>query len=128
MSDYLRFITLYKFGGIYFDLDFIVIKNGDKLPPNFAPEESTEIEFINASVLGFESKDVGHRMAEMVLRFVLNRFVHIEISIKFVFMFVFLWSVESVSSITIHNRGKTMGRELFGVQPKGYAKEIKRWI
>lgn len=34
-----RLITLYKYGGVYFDLDFIIIQNLDYLPPNFAPQE-----------------------------------------------------------------------------------------
>lgn len=69
LSDYLRLITLYKFGGIYFDMDFIVLQNFDNLPPNFAPQEKFDMEYINNSVLGFESKNVGHQIVEMILRF-----------------------------------------------------------
>lgn len=70
LSDYLRLIALFKFGGIYQDLDFVNIKSFDSLPPNFAPQETPSCEYINNSVLGFESNDVGHTIVEMILRFV----------------------------------------------------------
>lgn len=81
LSDYLRFMVLFKFGGVYFDTDFIIIKSLDKLPRNFAPQERTDLEYINSSVLGLEGKNVGHKIAEMMLRFVdflrnANQFSH----------------------------------------------------
>lgn len=71
MSYYIRLVIIYKFGGAYFDLDLIVVKSLDDLPPNFAPQEQrADKEYrINNSVLGFESTDVGHQIAEMILRF-----------------------------------------------------------
>ncbi|XP_031627248.1 lactosylceramide 4-alpha-galactosyltransferase-like [Contarinia nasturtii] len=66
MSDYIRFLTLYKFGGIYFDMDFIMIKSVDELPPNFMPLEKSDK--INASVLGFASNGTGHNIMDMILR------------------------------------------------------------
>lgn len=41
MSDFLRLLPLYKFGGIYFDSDVIILKSVDDLPPNFASNETT---------------------------------------------------------------------------------------
>lgn len=69
LSDYLRLIALFKFGGIYQDLDFVNIKSFDSLPPNFAPQETPSCAYINNSVLGFESNDVGHTIVERILRF-----------------------------------------------------------
>lgn len=68
LSDYLRFITLHKYGGIYLDLDVIVLKNFDKMPPNFAGAES--IAWTAVGVMGFESGEIGHKIVEMVSRFV----------------------------------------------------------
>lgn len=72
LSDYLRFVALLKYGGVYEDLDFINIKSMDGLPQNFAPQENPNMEYINNSVLGFSAQDVGHKIIEMILRFVQN--------------------------------------------------------
>lgn len=66
LSDYLRFVTLYKFGGIYEDLDFINIKTFNNLPPNFAADQNDE--YINNSAIGFASKGFGHTFIEKILR------------------------------------------------------------
>lgn len=90
MSDFLRLLPLYKFGGIYFDSDVIILKSVDDLPFNFASNEDPsngifvwydfeEIlvnfflynpEYINNSALGFESADIGHGILEEILRYV----------------------------------------------------------
>lgn len=67
LSDYLRFITLHKYGGIYLDLDVIVLRNLNKMPPNFAGAES--IAWTAVGVMGFESEEIGHKIVEMVSRF-----------------------------------------------------------
>lgn len=68
LSQYLRFLTLYKFGGIHFDLDMIVLGNIDHLTPNFVGAESNN--HTNIGAIGFDSQRFGHRIIEMVLRFV----------------------------------------------------------
>lgn len=68
LSEYLRFLTLYKFGGIHFDLDMIVLGNIDHLPKNFVGSESSN--HTNIGAIGFDSQRLGHRIIEMVLRFV----------------------------------------------------------
>lgn len=73
LSDYLRLISLYKFGGIYFDTDFLIVQNFDRLPPNFAPQERPDAEYINNSVLGFESTGFGHKFVERILRYILSQ-------------------------------------------------------
>ncbi|KAF7278923.1 hypothetical protein GWI33_007869 [Rhynchophorus ferrugineus] len=58
-SDLLRYITLWKYGGIYMDLDTMTIKNLNSLPTNFA---GVQDEYTVASgVLGFSSKGDGHQ-------------------------------------------------------------------
>lgn len=72
MADYLRFITLYKFGGIYFDLDIIVLKNLDKMPPNFSGAENEYWTAIGA--MGFEPDNVGHKIIEAISKLVRRQF------------------------------------------------------
>lgn len=70
MADYLRFLTLYKFGGIYFDLDVVIQRNLDSLPANFAGAEASN--YVAIGALGFNSSDAGHEIVEMIVRFVEN--------------------------------------------------------
>ncbi|XP_055296562.1 lactosylceramide 4-alpha-galactosyltransferase-like isoform X2 [Sitodiplosis mosellana] len=42
MSDFLRLLVLYKYGGIYLDTDVVVQKNLDELPANFLGKEAYE--------------------------------------------------------------------------------------
>ncbi|XP_054281603.1 lactosylceramide 4-alpha-galactosyltransferase-like [Macrosteles quadrilineatus] len=59
-SDVLRYITLWKFGGIYLDLDVVVTKRLSNLV-NFAGAESSED--VAAGVLSFSRHGVGHELA-----------------------------------------------------------------
>ncbi|XP_030751592.1 lactosylceramide 4-alpha-galactosyltransferase-like [Sitophilus oryzae] len=59
MSDILRYLTLWKYGGIYIDLDVIVTKNLDSLEQNFAGAEDSN--YIASGVMGFSSKGIGHQ-------------------------------------------------------------------
>lgn len=68
ISDYLRLLTLYKFGGIYFDLDTIIQKNLDDMPLNFAGAKDNEV--IGNAVMGFDSNGSGHQIVEKLIRFV----------------------------------------------------------
>lgn len=61
-SDVLRYLTLSKFGGIYLDLDVIVVKSLENLPPNFAGSESDKN--VAAGVLSFEATGIGHHHAK----------------------------------------------------------------
>lgn len=73
ISDYLRLVTLYKYGGSYFDTDFIFIRSIDNLPSTFiastGPLKSNQEPDPLNGALGFDSKGVGHKIAEMVLRY-----------------------------------------------------------
>lgn len=65
-SDFLRFISMYKFGGIYLDLDVIVQKNFNSLPKNFAAAQNAH--FLAIGAIGFESNGIGHKIAELCAR------------------------------------------------------------
>lgn len=71
-SDLLRYLTLYKYGGIYMDLDVIVIKPLTDLSKNFAGAESKKN--VAAGVLRFTSKDKGHDYLNMCLDDLKNNF------------------------------------------------------
>lgn len=67
-SDILRIITLYKWGGVYLDLDVVVAKSLDELPRNWVAKESGDV--VASSLLSFYRDDVGRMFADAVLRFV----------------------------------------------------------
>ncbi|KAJ8957432.1 hypothetical protein NQ318_004912 [Aromia moschata] len=64
-SDVLRYLTLWKYGGIYLDLDVIVIKNLEHIPLNYAGLESDRN--VAAGVLSFAPHGVGHHLAKTCL-------------------------------------------------------------
>lgn len=64
-SDVLRYLTLHKYGGIYLDLDVVVIKPLNGLGENFAGAESRRN--VAAGVLGFASSGPGHQLVDMCL-------------------------------------------------------------
>lgn len=61
-SDFFRYLTMHKYGGIYLDLDVIVQKSFDELPPNFAGAESEDT--VAAGVLHFANEHVGRSVAD----------------------------------------------------------------
>lgn len=68
-SDILRYLSLWKFGGTYLDLDTITLKPFTLR--NFAGAESSD--FINAGIINLEGKD-GHEIADFCLRDLLKNF------------------------------------------------------
>lgn len=67
MSDFLRFITLSKFAGIYLDMDVIVQKSFDNMARNCAAFESEG--YIGSSVLHFNDDEIGRRLADMCVKY-----------------------------------------------------------
>ncbi|XP_076225440.1 lactosylceramide 4-alpha-galactosyltransferase-like isoform X2 [Nomia melanderi] len=65
MSDILRYLTLWKFGGIYLDLDVVVITSLEHLS-NFAGAEDWN--HIAAGVMGFDLTPMGRRVADACIR------------------------------------------------------------
>lgn len=66
VSDFLRYLTLYKYGGTYMDLDVVVQMNLSAISPNYAGAESDN--FVAAGVINFDHNGMGHVMAELCVR------------------------------------------------------------
>lgn len=64
-SDLLRLVTMFKFGGIYLDLDVVVQKTFDDRENNFAGAETKTS--VNNAVLGFDHAGYGHEIATKLL-------------------------------------------------------------
>ncbi|XP_076267036.1 lactosylceramide 4-alpha-galactosyltransferase-like isoform X2 [Rhynchophorus ferrugineus] len=64
-SDVIRYLLLWKYGGIYADLDVVVVKNLDTLPENFAGAEDQRN--LNSGVMGFSKHGIGHKHVESCL-------------------------------------------------------------
>lgn len=69
-SDLLRYLSLYKFGGIYMDLDVVVQKSFENIEPNFTGAESSKD--IAAGVMSFAHTGIGHDVAGMCIKWVWN--------------------------------------------------------
>lgn len=66
VSDFLRYVSLFKFGGTYLDLDVIVQKSFENISANYAGAESEN--FVAAGVISFHNDGIGHEIAEMCIR------------------------------------------------------------
>ena len=65
-SDVLRFLTLWKYGGTYLDLDVVVLKPLDTIPPNYAGEES--VDFVGSALINLSQQGIGHLIADMCIK------------------------------------------------------------
>lgn len=72
LSDVLRYLTLYKYGGTYLDLDVVVLRDLDLAGVNYSGAESGED--VAAGVMNFEPDKFGHQVAEMCVRDLLQNF------------------------------------------------------
>jgi lactosylceramide 4-alpha-galactosyltransferase len=66
LSDVLRYLTLWKYGGTYLDLDVIVQKPLDSIPPNYAGSESKWD--VNSAVINLENGPFGHFVADLFVK------------------------------------------------------------
>lgn len=66
LSDFIRLLIMYRFGGTYFDLDYIIFHNLDKLQTNFIGLESDQI--VGNSVMSFSPDGIGHEIASILLQ------------------------------------------------------------
>lgn len=71
-SDVVRLLTLWKYGGIYLDLDVIVIKSLESLSSNFAGSESATN--VANGVMGFSHTGIGHDLVKDCLNDLKNDF------------------------------------------------------
>lgn len=68
-SDVLRYLSLWKYGGTYLDLDVVVMKNLESLGSNYAAAESQQD--VAAGVLNFDHQGFGHDVANICIRYLL---------------------------------------------------------
>ncbi|KAJ8728398.1 hypothetical protein PYW08_016783 [Mythimna loreyi] len=64
-SDILRYLTLYKWGGVYLDTDVLVVKSLTPLGYNWVAKESDGI--INAAVIAISLDQIGRKLAEALI-------------------------------------------------------------
>lgn len=72
MSDMMRLISVFRWGGTHIDLDFVLRRSMEQLPPNFAAYEAYE--FVSNAVFNFASDGIGHLIAEHLVREFVNHF------------------------------------------------------
>ncbi|KAH8353247.1 hypothetical protein KR084_009797 [Drosophila pseudotakahashii] len=66
ISDFLRYLTLYRYGGLYLDMDVVVLRNMEKVPPNYTGAESNT--HLAAGVMSLADTGFGHEIAASCLR------------------------------------------------------------
>lgn len=70
-SDVLRYLSLWKYGGTYLDLDVVIIKPLSVLEPNYAGAESKTA--VAAGIINLEGHQ-GHTIADMCVKDLLKNF------------------------------------------------------
>lgn len=70
LSDVIRLLALYHYGGMYMDMDMIALRDFDSLPANFFAQEYDG--YLNNGALATTQQGFGHQLYEKVLRFVLQ--------------------------------------------------------
>lgn len=65
-SDLLRYLSLYKWGGVYLDLDVVVVKSFEGLVNNWAARESDTA--VAAGALSFSRDKLGRIVADAAIR------------------------------------------------------------
>lgn len=83
LSDVVRLLTLYHYGGMYMDIDMIALRDFDTLPSNFFAQEYDG--YLNNGALATTQNGFGHELYTKVLRFVfqLNRSLAFKYSTEF---------------------------------------------
>lgn len=64
-SDVLRYLTLWRWGGLYLDMDIVMLRSMETLPANYVAAES--VRSLAAGVLHFAPSGIGRTVAENCL-------------------------------------------------------------
>ncbi|KAF5269635.1 hypothetical protein FQR65_LT05974 [Abscondita terminalis] len=72
-SDILRLLLLQKYGGLYLDLDVLVLSNLDSVPFNCAGLESETV--VNNAIMRVDISDVGKNFTNLCLEDLRNNFI-----------------------------------------------------
>ncbi|KAH8263394.1 hypothetical protein KR044_008247 [Drosophila immigrans] len=65
-SDLLRFLTLFRFGGIYLDMDIVVLRSLEELPLNYVGMQINGD--VSNAVLSLKPMGIGHEVGKLFLR------------------------------------------------------------
>ncbi|CAK1547407.1 unnamed protein product [Leptosia nina] len=71
-SNALRFLTLYKWNGIYLDTDVVVVKSFDSLGGNWVGKE--DFEQLNSAAIALDDYTQGRQLAKMFLSEIVNNY------------------------------------------------------
>lgn len=71
-SDFLRLFILYKYGGVYLDTDFIVLKSLDPILPNFSVAET--LYWVASAAIGFTTDGFGHFIIQHLVSEFMNTY------------------------------------------------------
>lgn len=71
-SDFMRLLVLHKFGGLYLDTDFIVLKSLNGFIPNWSVAETTY--WVASAAMSFDSNGYGHYLTEILVREFINSY------------------------------------------------------
>lgn len=66
LADMLRYLTLYKYGGVYLDLDVISVRSLDAFPPNWVAKQSSGA--LGVGALGLSIDKAGRTISEKILQ------------------------------------------------------------
>ncbi|KNC33417.1 hypothetical protein FF38_09861 [Lucilia cuprina] len=66
ISDFLRYLTLWRWGGTYLDMDIVMLRSMEDLPPNYTGAESNT--HLAAGIMNFDSNGFGHEIAYQCLQ------------------------------------------------------------
>lgn len=66
ISDFLRYLTLWRWGGTYLDMDIVMLRSMEELPPNYTGAESNT--HLAAGIMNFDSEGFGHEVAYQCLQ------------------------------------------------------------
>lgn len=61
-----RFLSLYKWGGTYLDMDVIMMKSLKDVEPNYVVEQTQN--FIGAGLMNFGHTEIGSEVAEACMQ------------------------------------------------------------
>ncbi|KAL0893380.1 hypothetical protein ABMA27_014967 [Loxostege sticticalis] len=64
-SDVLRYLTLYKYGGVYMDSDVVVVRSFNSLDNNWSARES--VYAVDSGVMSFSRDSLGRKMASAAI-------------------------------------------------------------
>lgn len=72
ISDFLRYLTLWRWGGLYLDLDTVTLRSMEHLQPNYVGAESKN--YLAAGVMNFAHHGIGKTVAEKCLLYFRDNF------------------------------------------------------